>query len=353
MKSSNYNSKEYKLNEVIKGIMVGLFLVLVLSVIVIITTNDFYYSKEKSSNVEELVIEDTSNDKYHTIIVHDNTYTGVNIKNSKDAKKLIEKDSVQQKKTCSSEVISLEKAMIKDFGITAVNLCEMDFEFAYELYNVLNKIYLEYPSTKGYMTNISLRNATAKNDKVIAAFTPTFEFAKSDSYTTYPWVYKTEILLNSSYFLNQKKLSTTVNDASVTGHFPPGATIYSPVAHEFGHYLSFIAVLNHYKTNSVLLVDKDEMEKIYKITYDYSKGIYSKKILDEAYSNYKKDNNKKMDFNTWRRTISSYAVSKDEKGNYIYDETIAEAFHDTYLNGDNAKPASKYIIKVLKDKLKG
>ena len=113
MKSSNYNSKEYKLNEVIKGIMVGLFLVLVLSVIVIITTNDFYYSKEKSSNVEELVIEDTSNDKYHTIIVHDNTYTGVNIKNSKDAKKLIEKDSVQQKKTCSSEVISLEKAIHK------------------------------------------------------------------------------------------------------------------------------------------------------------------------------------------------------------------------------------------------
>ena len=55
MKGNNYNSREYKLNEVIKGIIVGLFLVLVLSVIVIIRSNDFYYSKEKSSNVEELV----------------------------------------------------------------------------------------------------------------------------------------------------------------------------------------------------------------------------------------------------------------------------------------------------------
>ena len=65
------------------------------------------------------------------------------------------------------------------------------------------------------------------------------------------------------------------------------------------------------------------------------------------------DNNKKMDFNTWRRTISSYAVSRDEKGNYIYDETIAEAFHDYYLNGKRAKLASKEIIKVIRKYMNG
>ena len=37
----------------------------------------------------------------------------------------------------------------------------------------------------------------------------------------------------------------------------------------------------------------------------------------------------------------------------IYDETIAEAFHDVYLNGDNATPASIYIVRVLKQKLNG
>ena len=353
MESKKFNSKNNKYKELINGIIVGLFFVLIISIIVILKSNDFYYSIKKDNSIGKLEVENELDNKYRTIIVHDNTYTGVSISNSEEARKLIEKDSTKQKSTWNKDIVKLENKIIKDFNITAVNLCEMDYDFASELYNVLNKIYSEYPSVRGYMTNISLRNSTVQNEKVIAAFTPTFEFAKSDTYSSYPWIYKTEILLNSSYFLNQEKLNSTVSDASITGHFPPNATTYSPVAHELGHYLSFVALLNYYKTNSILLVDKSDSEKIYKITYDYAKGVYSKKIVDEAYSNYKKDGNNKIDFNTWRRSISSYAVSRDNNGKYIYDETIAEAFHDTYLNGDNAKDASKYIVKVLKNKLKG
>ena len=58
-----------------------------------------------------------------------------------------------------------------------------------------------------------------------------------------------------------------------------------------------------------------------------------------------------MGFDNFRASISSYAMAKDGTGNYIYDETIAEAFHDIYLNGNNAKPASRYIFAVLKSKL--
>ena len=39
---------------------------------------------------------------------------------------------------------------------------------------------------------------------------------------------------------------------------------------------------------------------------------------------------------------------KNNNGEYIYDETIAEAFHDYYINRDNAKEVSKEIVKVLK-----
>ena len=70
-------------------------------------------------------------------------------------------------------------------------------------------------------------------------------------------------------------------------------------------------------------------------------------MLDEAYDNYKKEKGY-IDFDTWRGQISEYALAKDDEGKYIYDETIAEAFHDVYLNGDNANIVSKYIIKVLK-----
>jgi hypothetical protein len=58
-----------------------------------------------------------------------------------------------------------------------------------------------------------------------------------------------------------------------------------------------------------------------------------------------------MNFVQFRESISKYAVSKDSTGSYIYDETIAEAFHDCYLNGSKAKPASRMIMKVLDTKL--
>ena len=44
-------------------------------------------------------------------------------------------------------------------------------------------------------------------------------------------------------------------------------------------------------------------------------------------------------------------MAKDSNGKYIYDETIAEAFHDVYLNGERANIASIYIVHTLKEKL--
>ena len=75
-------------------------------------------------------------------------------------------------------------------------------------------------------------------------------------------------------------------------------------------------------------------------------------MITEAYNNFKKEVGTTLNLDDWRATISSYAVAKDNSGNYIYDETVAEAFHDIYLNGDNAAQASKYVVAVLKEKLK-
>ena len=88
-----------------------------------------------------------------------------------------------------------------------------------------------------------------------------------------------------------------------------------------------------------------------KLVTSFSDGSYSLDMLKTAYENYKKDTKKTLSFDEFRGSISRYALAKDNNGEYIYDETIAEAFHDTYLNGDNAKDASKYIIRVLKERL--
>lgn len=339
-----------KRNDIYKGLFLGCVFLFVICMSIYLNDNNYYFSSNNSnqSNIESNT---NSKSKYQTIIVWDNTYSGMKIKSKSDAKKLIVNDSVSQKKNCPKETQSIENEIISKYGITAVNFCEMDPSLAKELAKVIRNIYVNYPDTRDYMTNISLRNVSIKNDQIIASFMPTFEFATSKTNSTYPWVYKTQILLNAQYFLNRDRLYSSAQSGSYTGHFPSNATIYSPVAHELGHYLSFVALLKKYGTDSILLVNRSNQRKLINVITDFNEGDFSKSLLIEAYNRYKKDGHTNMSFDSWRATISKYAVSKDDNGYYIYDETIAEAFHDTYLNGNNAKPASKYIIKVLKEKL--
>lgn len=340
------------------GMGIGsIILVIIISCILIFKKTNYYFSNKNYDDDNEVIATTQNNtvqnkSKYRTVIITDNTYSGMSINNNSDAIKLIEKDSIEQKSTCSSEIKSLETKIIKDYGITAVNLCEMDVEFAKEIANVFETIYKEYPSVRGYLTNLTLINASMSQG-YIAAFMPIFNFATADSSSGYPWIIKTQILLNTTYFLNAARLEATVIDSSNSGHFPPNATKYSPVAHELGHYLSFLAMMRYYDVESILLIDNNSIDELYEIYDDFGKGDFSLIMIEEAYNNYKNDTNTTLSLDEWRLTISSYAVAKDNSGNYIYDETIAEGFHDVYLNGDNAKDASKYIVDVLKKRLEG
>ena len=312
-------------------------------------TNYFYHAT--TSNIEDTQSSTKKLSKYETIIKTERTYKGVRISSSKDAIKIIKEDSTSQKSTCSSDITKLENHLIKKYGVTAINLCEMDYSFAYELENVIKYIYNTYPKSRGYLTNITLKNMDVHDSRTIASFLPTFQFATSSSMSTYPWVYKMQIFLNSSYFLNEKKLENVVKTSGETGHFPKNTTRYSPVAHEMGHYLSFVALMKKYKLNSTIYVTSSNQDKLVKVVQDFNEGYYSKEMLKEAYNYYVTDTEVPLSFDEWRSTISGYAMSKDGYDNYIYDETIAEAFHDVYLNRKNAQPASKYIVNVLNKKL--
>ena len=292
---ANFNkSNNKKMIFVGAGIGVGILVVLVICLLVSNNSGKYYFSNNSYEDGDEIIQTNNSNtstkwkSKYSTIIITDNTYSGVKISNDYDAYKLISEDSISQKNNCPSEIKAIEDEIIKNYGVTAVNLCEMDIEFAKEVSKVFKKVYDEYPSVRGYLTNLSLVNASM-SDGYIAAFMPVFNFATSDSTSTYPWVIKTQVLLNTSYFLNTVRLESSVQVGSNAGHFPPNATMYSPVAHELGHYLSFLAMMRNYDLESILLVD-----------------------------------NKNVNL-----------------------------FYDVYLNGDNAKDASKYVVAVLKGKLEG
>ena len=346
-------NKYNQLKSLAIGIGIGSLALIVIGVFyMFIFGSNVYLSSDTYEEQEVVKEQQPTRSKYKTVIVYDNKYSGVNATSEETANKLIVKDSVNQKKNCPSEIIEIENQIIKDYGITAVNLCEMDPSFAKEISKVFKRIYEEYPGTEDVLTNLTLVNATM-SEGYIAAFQPIFTFATSDTDTTYPWILKTQIYLNTSYFLNEERLKASVQDGSESGHFPPNATIYSPVAHEMGHYLSFLAMMRNYNIDSILLIKDEDINNLYTLIDDFGQGNFSLKMIKEAYENYKKDKSTNLTIDEWRETISSYAVAKDNSGNYIYDETIAEAFHDVYLNKDNATDASKYIITVLKKYLKG
>lgn len=353
--NQTYTNDNNKIKMILIGFGSGIIVLIVVFIFVLLFDKSDYYFSNENYEENEVITQTSSNNtnannKYRTVIITDNFYSGVKISNRSDALKLITEDSVNQKNNCPSEIKKIEEQIIKDYGITAVNLCELDIEYAKEMVNVLETVYKEYPSIKGYITNFSITN-TSMSQNYIAAFMASFIFAASDSSSGYPWVIKTQILLNSTYFLNIQKLESGVKSSSEVGHFPKNATKYSPVAHEFGHYISFLAMMKSYNSESILLIDDNNIDTFYNMVTDHNKGVFSLSMIQEAYNNYKKDTNTTLSLDEWRGTISSYALAKNNSGDYLYDETIAESFHDVYLNGDNAADASKYVIAVLKKRL--
>ena len=340
----SYNPKKKKSSiSYVKFILI-LSIVLVISMIIVFGKSIFFKDKHQKNNTNDIV--------GVTKVVSDNIYEKAAINSREDAIELITIDSDEQKEKCDNEEIKkIERRLEVKHNIIAVNLCELDLEYAKELEKTIDKVFESFPTVKGYLTNITLTNT---NENYIACFTATKLFATSTSVDTYPHVYKMVMNLNSSYFLDLDYLKNTVINASNDGYFPKGASITSVVAHEFGHYISFISLLRSTFLDDTLLLSKNNYNRYKTLVDSWNRGEFSKKIISEAYNNYKKnyknDNISEYDF---KSSISEYAVATDGNGDFIYDETIAEAFHDYYLNGNKAKKASLEIIKVLRKYMNG
>lgn len=332
-----------------------------------VTGTDFYFSENNevfrstisSSDSELIGYEGVSKSGQSggassegvTSIVYDNQYLGqFTLKNLNAAYDLIRVDSTKQKGNCPSNIVEIEEEIVNNYGITAVNLCEMDEDFALEIKNVVKNIYANFPSARNYLTNLTLANVS-ESSTFMAAFMPIFTFSTSNSNSGYPVSTKTQIILNAKYFLNNTKIKNSVSYGAKSGYFPKNATRSSTVAHEFGHYLSYVALLNYYDSKQLTFVNASQTTLLYEVYDDFNAGNFSKMLVQEAYDDYVRDTGSTESFYEFRASISMYAVAKDSNGLYIYDETIAEAFHDYYLNGNNAAPASLAIVKVLKSKL--
>ena len=333
------------------------FMVIILSVVALFLTyalsKEYFFIDEQTNN-------DVLNEKYETknnvvaepgvtTIVYNNKYYNQSLKSLNDVYSLIEKDSLKQKNSCATAIVNIEKEIISNYGVKAVNLCEMSVSFAYEIRDLIGFIYNNYPNVRYYLTNITLANVTEESS-YIAAFMPIFVFATSPTINNYPMGVKTQIVLNSSYFLNESKFNNTVKYGSNTHFYPKNATKTSTVAHELGHYLSYVALMKYYKVSNLTYVKASDSNILYKVYDDFNEGNFSYLLIQKAYNKYLEQYGY-IDFDSFRGSISNYAITKDSNGKYIYDETIAEAFHDYYLNRRNAAIASILIVEALESYL--
>lgn len=320
--------------------------VIIIGIILSKNSSSVYISEEHIKEEDPTI---KAREKGLTVIETDHVYY-ISLNNDSKASKKIIEDSVNQKDKCPKEIVEIENRIVKNYGVTAVNLCEMEKPLALEIEKVVKRIYEEYPTSHGYLTNLSLINPDANG--YIACFMPFFSFTFPEGDETFPVTNKTQVLLNTTYFLDVSFYEKAMKNSVASGHFPKGANTSSAVAHELGHYLSFITLLKRYNVDSVLIERNENIQSIIQITKDFSSGENSLEMIKEAYNNYKNKYNSNISIDEFRSSISGYAVAKDNTGEYIYDETIAEAFHDYYLNGANASKASLEIVKVLNERLK-
>lgn len=353
----NSSKKEKKANGVVLYLLIFILWAVGCYFVIRESQVDYYFIDEEDTKVESTGGENNpvENDEPNNAIKEGNGITSIvynrkylkqfSIKNEDDVYSLIIKDSVGQKKSCSEKIRKIEDSIISNYGITAVNLCEIDEEFALEIKNIVGYIYDNYPSARGYLTNLTLANLE-ENTTYMAAFMPIFTFATSNTSTGYPMGIKTQIILNAKYYLNTVKLLNSVNYGVKSGYFPKNANRGSTLVHEFGHYISYVAMLNYYHSKKLNFIKVSDSNMLFTIYDDFNVGDFSKKIIMEAHKKYTENGNM-ISFDAFRGLISQYALAKDKEGNYIYDETIAEAFHDVYLNGSGASKASLLIMDVL------
>lgn len=302
--------------------------------------NDEYYAGYMSTTSSG-----NNSSKYVTVIDHTTKVKDATINSESDSIKLIQNEASLQEGKCNNNINYLEKDLSEYTNIYGVNFCEIDSQDVVAIVDTIKNVFEKFPDIRNFLTNVSIVNDGGTNS-YIAAFKPAYTFATSNNSSKYPFVIKMQLLLNASYYLNDQYLDNVIKNAVETNYFPKDTTKESLVAHELGHALTYILDIKYNNSVNTLLLKKEDFKKYTSTLKDYTENTFSKKIYNDAYLNYcyKYGNISEEEF---RKNISLYADSKDAAGNVIYNETIAEAFHDYYLHGDKAKKESIEIMNVL------
>jgi hypothetical protein len=324
-------------------------LLLTLIILAFILCGELYVRKENILKPIAYIKKNILLNKYNynvSLIKTNNQYYNKNIDGISEAKTLIYKDLEYQKWQCSNNQNerNIEYSLEEDYGITSVNLCDISESRVQKLKNAIDYIYTTFPSIKGYLTNITITNPDIK-DAYIAYFQPIYPFVNANNnINSYNKVNKTQILLNSYYYLNN-------NDANIKSDwFVRDTTWDSTIAHELGHFVVYVSLLKKLKIENSVFETKENTNQINNLTKILNDGSYSKSLVEESLNNFNNLYNKSENVQQFALGISNYA-GYELNGNMVYDEILAEGIHDCYLHGEYSSKESLEIVKLLKEKL--
>lgn len=288
-----------------------------------------------------------------TILKTDNIYNNTDVTSYENAKAYIKEDIEKQDYLCKNnfEVRRIEYDLETTYNIASINFCDVSLNESQKISDVIDKMYKLFPSIEGALTNITITNAKTK-DEYIAYFQPMFQFINpNENISIYNKVNKTQILLNSYYFLNDFMLSKPIDDFVGENWYVKDATWESTIAHELGHYISFKILLKENNLDNITFVTNNNINIINNVLNEFDSQKFSLNIINKALENYNNKYNLNLNIEQFALTISKYAGVKNKNGNIIADETIAEAVHDYYLHRENMKNSSYEIIQIIKQKL--
>lgn len=288
-----------------------------------------------------------------SIIKTDNKYSNETINTYDDAIELIKKDFEEQSWLCENdvEISRIEYELQENFSIPSVSFCDVSYDITLNIKDVITKMYELFPNISGSLTNITITNASSQSE-YIAYFQPLYQFVNiNEDINSFNKVNKTQILLNSYYFLNEEMLENDLENIVGRNWYVNDATWESTIAHELGHYISFVILLKENGISNITYETIENQIQIKSVIDTFNNGTHSSQLVNEALLNFNLKYNTNYDIETFASTISQYAKSKDKNGNIIADETIAEAIHDYYLHGNAMKNSSREIVNVIKQKL--
>lgn len=291
---------------------------------------------------------------YNTSMIKtDNKYSNEQVNNYEEALQFIKNDFKEQTWLCEKniEVTKIEYELESKYNIPSVSFCDASYEVSLKIKNIIEEMYNLFPSIKGSLTNITITNANSKQE-YIAYFQPLYQFINiNEDINSFNKVNKTQILLNSYYFLNNDMLKKDIGAVVGENYYVNDATWESTIAHEFGHYISFVILLKEQGLPNITFETSKNYSKINNIIEIFNRGTHSNDIVNEALQHFNTKYNLDYDVKTFASSISNYATKENENGILIADETIAEAVHDYYLHRSNMKPSSKEIVEVLKRRM--